>query len=127
MKFIIDSYAWIEYLDGSSLGEKVKKIIEGNNELFSLNLTILEVISRTKRKKMDFESAYQLIISISKIAEITPELAKKAGIIHAEIREKIKDFGLVDSLLLILARKLNAKILTGDEHFRGFKEAIMIK
>lgn len=127
MKFIIDSYAWIEYLDGSSLGEKVKKIIEGNNELFSLNLTILEVISRTKRKKMDFESAYQLIISISKIAEITPELAKKAGIIHAEIREKIKDFGLVDSLLIILARKLNAKILTGDEHFRGFKEAIMIK
>ena len=127
MKFIIDSYALIEYLDGSSLGEKVKKIIEGNNELFSLNLTILEVISRTKRKKMDFESAYQLIISISKIAEITPELAKKAGIIHAEIREKIKDFGLVDSLLIILARKLNAKILTGDEHFRGFKEAIMIK
>lgn len=127
MKFIIDSYAWIEYLDGSSFGEKVKKIIEGNNELFSLNLTILEVISRTKRKKMDFESAYQLIISISKIAEITPELAKKAGIIHAEIREKIKDFGLVDYLLLIIARKLNAKILTGDEHFRGFKEAIMIK
>ena len=114
-------------MDGSSLGEKVKKIIEGNNELFSLNLTILEVISRTKRKKMDFESAYQLIISISKIAEITPELAKKAGIIHAEIREKIKDFGLVDYLLLIIARKLNAKILTGDEHFRGFKEAIMIK
>ncbi len=127
MKIIIDSYAWIEYLDGSSLGERVKKIIEGDNELFSLNLTISEVISRIKRKKMDFESAYQSIISISKIVEITPELTKKAGIFHAEIREKIKDFGLVDCLILILARELNTKILTGDEHFRGFKEAIMLK
>ena len=127
MKYIIDSYALIEYLDGSMLFEKVRKVLEGNNEIFSLNLTISEVISRVKRKKGDINLAYTAINSLSKIAEITPEIAKKAGEFHAEIREKIKDFGLVDALILILARELNAKIITGDEHFRGFKEAVFIK
>ena len=28
MKYVIDSYAWIEYLDGSILGEKVKINLE---------------------------------------------------------------------------------------------------
>ncbi|MFA4953456.1 MAG: PIN domain-containing protein [Candidatus Pacearchaeota archaeon] len=127
MKYIIDSYAWIEYLDGSLLGEKVKKILEGDNEIYSLNLTISEVISRVKRKNGNIDIAYTAINSISKVAEITPEIAKKAGEFHAEIRKKIKDFGLVDSLILILARKLNAKVVTGDEHLHKFKEAVFIK
>ncbi len=127
MKYIIDSYAWVEYLDGSTLGEKVKKILEGNNEIFSLNLTISEVVSKVKRKNGNIDTAYNAINSISKVAEITPEIAKKAGEFHAEIRKRIKDFGLVDSLILTLARELNARIVTGDEHFRGFKEAVFIK
>ena len=127
MKYIIDSYAWIEYLNGSILGEKVKKILEGNNEVFSLNLTISEVISRVKRKGGNIEIVYAAITSNSKVVEITPKIAKKAGEFHAEIRKKIKDFGLADSLILMLARELNAKIVTGDEHFRKFKEAFFIK
>lgn len=126
MKYIIDSYAWMEYLEGSGLGEKVREILTGNNEIYSLNLTIVEVISRVKRKKGNVEIAYSAINSNSKVVEITPEIAKKAGLFHTEIRNKIKNFGLVDALILILARELNAKILTGDKHFKGFKEAVFI-
>lgn len=127
MKYIIDSYAWIEYLNGTSLGEKVRKVLTEDNEIFSLNLTVAEVVSRTKRANSDIETAYQAINFNSKVAEITPELAKKAGLFHAEIRKQIKDFGLVDSLILILARELNAKIITGDPHFKNFKEAVFLK
>lgn len=127
MKYLIDSYAWIEYLGGSELGEKVHKVlIDEDNEIFSINLTIAEVVSRVRRKKGDEEIAYRAITSNSKIAEITPNIAKKAGLFHAEIREKIKNFGLVDALILILARELGARILTGDPHFKDFKEAIFI-
>ena len=62
----------------------------------------------------------------SKIIDITSEMANDAGLFHAETRKKIKDFGLVDSLMLIAAHKLGAKILTGDAHFKGFREAILI-
>lgn len=127
MKYIIDSYAWIEYLGGSLAGEKVKKFFEGSNDIFSLNLSIAEVVSRVKRVNGDVELAYKALTSNSKVIEITPMISKKAGLFHAEIRKKIKDFGLVDSLMFILAKELDAKIVTGDEHFKGFKEAILIK
>src|SRR3989344_6099066 len=126
MKYVIDAYAWIEYLEGSRAGEKVRKILQDNNEIFSLNLTISEVVSRIKRKGSDTEIAYQVIISNSQVAEISHEVAKEAGLLHAETRKTIKDFGIADSLILALARELNAKIITGDEHFRNFKEAILI-
>lgn len=126
MKYVIDSYAWVEYLEGSELGEKVRKIIMDNNEIFSLNLTIAEVISRTKRKNQNVEIAFNAINTNSKVAEITPEMSKKAGLFHAEIKKKVKDFGLVDALIITLARELNAKLITGDKHFKGFKEAVFI-
>jgi len=127
MKYLIDSYAWIEYIDGSVAGEKVMKILNENHEIFSLSLIISEVVSRTKRKNMNAETAYKAIISNSKIVQITPEIAKETGIFHANIRNKMRDFGLVDSFIYVIAKKLNAKILTGDGHFRKFKEAVMIK
>lgn len=97
-----------------------------NNHIFSINLTIAEVVSRVKRKKNDVDIAYTAITSISKIAEITPETAKKSGEFHVKIRQKIKTFWLVDSLILMLAREIGAKILTGDQHFKEFKEAVFI-
>ena len=125
MKLVIDSYAWIEYLEGTALGLKVKEFME-DNELYTISLTISEVVSRIKRKQMNADMAYSAIISNSSIVQIDSQLAKDAGLFHAEIRSKIKDFGLVDSLILCLAKKINAKVLTGDEHFRGMKEAILL-
>ena len=127
MKYIIDAYAWVEYLSGGKLGEKVRELILGDNEIISLNITIAEVISKIKRKKENVEIAYEAINSNSKIIDINPEIAKKAGILHAETREKIKNFGLVDALLVITAREEKGKILTGDHHLKNFKESIFIE
>lgn len=126
MKYLIDSYAWIEYLDGTQEGLKVKKILN-NNESYTLTLNLAEVISKTKRTGKDPKISYKAIVSNSKIISINSEIAKDGGIFHAEIHEKIKSFGLVDCLLLMTARKINAKILTGDRHFKGFKEAILLR
>lgn len=127
MKYIIDSYAWIEYLDGTSSGLKVREILTKNEEILTLNLSIAEIISRSKRQEKDVEAIYNVIILNSKIININAEIAKDAGSLHAEIRKKIKDFGLIDAFVLLTARKLKARIVTGDEHFRNFKEAILIK
>jgi len=127
MKYIIDAYSWIEYMEGSLAGEKVRKILKSNNDIYSLNLTISEIVSRVKRKKGNVDIAYRSIVLNSKIIDLTPKMAREAGLLHAEIRKKVKDFGLVDAIILTLARSLNAKILTGDKHFKDFKESIMIK
>lgn len=126
MKYFLDSYAWIEYLEGSSQGQKIKNILEGNNEVYSLNLCIAEVVSKIQRKELDAEIAYKAIISNSKILQLTPKLSKEAAFLHADTRKKEKNFGLVDAILLTMARSVKSKIITGDNHFKHFKEVIFL-
>lgn len=126
MKYLIDAYAWIEYLEGSKKGEKVSEILESENEIIILPITIAEVVSKVKRKEGNSELAYNVMISKSKIIEMTPKIAKNAGILHAETRKKSPRFGIVDSTLIETAKIINAKIVTGDPHFENFKEAIIL-
>jgi len=126
-KYIIDAYAWIEYLIGSKPGEKIKGILEDErNEIYTCAVTVAEVISKTAREERDFEVAYDILVSNSQVINIDEEISKEAGILHSEMRKTKKDFGLADAYVLALARKINSKILTGDLHFKGVKEAILI-
>lgn len=127
MKYVMDAYAWIEYFIESNKGKKVKEIVESqDNEIFTSIITIAEVTSIGAREKRDVELGNKIILGLSSIHFINLELARDAGILHAEVRKKIKDFGLADTFVLLTARKLGAKIVTGDPHFKGFKEAILI-
>lgn len=126
MKYFIDSSAWIEYLDGSFAGEKVREILLGDNEVYIISLIVSEVLSKVKRENHDVELAYRTLVSNSKIISLNLEIAKEAGLFHAEQKKKVKNFGLVDSLILVCARKIRGKIVTLDNHFRGFKEAILL-
>ncbi len=65
-------------------------------------------------------------MSDSQIVNADEELSKNAGTIHAQMRIKEKDFGLADAYVLASAKKLKAKILTGDPHFKNVKEAFLI-
>ncbi len=127
MKLVMDTHAWVDYFNASEKGVKIKEILESEeNEIFTSIISIAETCSKFRREDRNPELAYDNILALSKIYFINPELAKEAGILHAEIRKKIKDFGLADAFVLLTARKLGAKILTGDPHFKGFKEAILV-
>ena len=126
-KYVVDSYAWIEYLDGTEIGRKVSDLIKENEEIFSCVLTIAEVVSKAARKGKDVKIAYDVLTSNSKIINADEELSLQAGLLHYEMRKTVKDFGLADAYILATARKLKTKILTGDMHFKNVKEAVLIK
>ncbi|MEM4732971.1 MAG: PIN domain-containing protein [Candidatus Bathyarchaeia archaeon] len=126
-KYIIDAYAWIEYLIGSEAGAKVKQLMEEeNNELYTSAVTLAEVISKTAREKQNVEAAYDIITSNSNIIDVNEQLSKETGILHAKMRKTKKDFGLADAYVLAIAIKIGAKIITDDPHFKSIKEAIII-
>lgn len=126
--YVIDAWAWIEYLVGSERGEKLNKILgENNNEVYTCAITLAEVISKVARESRDVEAAYSILSSNSQIINIDKEISLQAGLIHCEIRKTLKDFGLADAYVLAIARSLKAKVLTGDLHFKDIEDAIIIK
>jgi predicted nucleic acid-binding protein len=126
-RFIVDSHAWIEYLLSTEAGEKVKKILENQeNKIFTHIFSLAEISSRLTRAGAEYSKSISVIISDSEIIETSPEISARAGELHANMRKEIKDFGLVDAFILLAAKEMGAKILTGDPHFRHIKEAVMI-
>ncbi len=126
--YIIDAYAWVEYLSGSEIGSRVNSILENEtNEVYTCAVTIAEVISKVFREGRDVKIAYDILLSNSQVVNVDEELSKTAGLLHAEMRKKVKDFGLADAYVLATAKKLKSKVITGDLHFKDVKEAILIK
>ncbi|MEK6908931.1 MAG: PIN domain-containing protein [Nanoarchaeota archaeon] len=127
MKYFVDSSAWIEYFNGSSAGEKVNDImLNEESEIFIININIGEVVSFLKRESKNIETAYESMIKRAKIFEITPRIAKEAGILHAEKRMNKSTISLADTLIISAAKSINAKIVAKDPHFKDVKEAILL-
>lgn len=126
-KFVIDAYAWIEYLNGSGEGKKVAEILEDNsNEIFTSAATIAEVISKSMRENKDAKIALTHINNLSTVLGVTQEIGILTGQIHFETKKKNKDFGMLDAFVAATSISINAKILTGDKHFKNFKQAVFI-
>ena len=106
--------------------EYVRKILEGDNEVYTCSVTLAEVVSKVVRSGLNHDIAYQAITLNSKIIEVDAELSRNAGILYAEVRNKVRDFSLADAYVLACSRKIKAKILTGDPHFKDIPKTIMI-
>lgn len=127
-KYVIDAYAWVEYLIGSEAGERARAVLEeGGGGVYTCAVTIAEVISKTAREGRNLETAFDILISNSNVIDVDEELSKETGVLHAEMRKTERDFGLADAYVLATARRVKAKVLTGDPHFRDVKEAVLIK
>jgi len=126
-EYAIDSYAWIEYFKGSKTGEVARKYIE-RGESITPTIVIAELAHKYKREGWNFWKAdLEFIEANSALIELTAKLAEDAGIINAEMKKKDKTWGMSDSIVLATGKKYRVKVVTGDEHFRGLDDAIMIK
>ena len=130
MKFTLDTYAWIEYFEGSSIGAGVKVVIEQEDcELFTPSVVLAELSDAVVKGKIkqDWQDLARFVTFNTQIQEIDAELARDAGIIKNDLRKKHPDFGLIDAIVLATARKTNSKLLTGDAHLVGEPNVIDIR
>ena len=123
----MDTYAWIEYLDGSPNGARVRDIVDDSrNSIITSPITIAEISSKYIRMRRDPARALVELENNSSIPPVDSKTARSGGEIHAEQRKTRKDFPLADAFVAATARVEHSKILTGDPHFKGFAEAVMI-
>jgi len=126
-KYVIDSWAWIEYLQAAPKSEKIKQVLEDSeSENYTSVVSLAEVVSKLTQRQKDTSIAIQAIRALSRTVELNQDLAIATGLIHAEVRKTVHDFGFGDAFVLALARQENLKILTGDPDFKHFKETVFI-
>ncbi len=52
-RYVLDSWAWIEYFEGSRKGERVKEIIlDSRNDIFTHCVSVAEIISKAEKKRI---------------------------------------------------------------------------
>ena len=131
--FIIDTFAWIEYFKASKMGETAKQYVESERAV-----TPTIVVSEISRKlAKDIESGNEtvegrqkrlnFIKAMSRIVELDFDTAVKAGYTNLELGSQAKGWGLADSIIFCTAKKLNGKVVTGDQHFRNLPDVIFLK
>lgn len=117
--YLLDTFAWIEYFEGSISGKKVEALIsDPANRIFTCSAMLAEVISKVERGGKDSSVAFEAIERLSQIIPVDTNIGRSAGSLHAAYRKKMKGFGLMDAFLLATGESLKATIVTGDEHFK---------
>lgn len=125
-RLILDSWAWMEYFDGSRAGLEVKRRIE-EGEAFTHSVTISEVISKLRRRGRDMEDARQAFAALPKVIDTDRSSSVKVGELHAKMRSDVPNFSLADAFVLEAAQRLGLKVLTRDPDFKGLEEAEFLR
>ncbi|MBS7628433.1 type II toxin-antitoxin system VapC family toxin [Candidatus Bathyarchaeota archaeon] len=114
--YLIDSFAWIEYFSGSNAGAIARPFIESNRGI-TPTIVIAELSEKYRREELSFDDDLDFITRRTNVISLDTSIAEKAGSLSHERKQKVKSWGLADSIVLATARIHNAKIVTGDEHF----------
>ncbi len=125
-KVVLDAWAWLELFSGSEKGRAVDRRVSEAAQAYTSSVTLAEVVSVSARRGRTTEDKIASIRSLPRIDLPSSDDAMQAGLLHAEVTKRITSFSLADAFVLQLARKVGAKVLTGDPDFRGVKEAELI-
>ncbi|MFH0715073.1 MAG: PIN domain-containing protein [Candidatus Diapherotrites archaeon] len=128
MNYLLDTHAWIEYADGSNKGKTVQTLLESEGHSFAtVEPSLAEIRYWCAKKSRDFDAFLAVIRTNSSILPVSTEEWIESGEEKFEQRKKIKDIGLIDCVLLVKQKRMGAKIITGDPHFRHAKNVLYLK
>ena len=134
MRIVVDSYAWIELFIGSSEGEKVRERMLEADRVFTPGIVLAEIARKYHREGVEREAIRErlrLIVETSEIIPIDEEVALESASCYEELLSRADERGigkpsLFDAIILATARMREAKVLTGDEHFRELPETLWL-
>jgi len=134
VKIVADAYAWIELFAGTRKGEFVKSRMEEAEAVITPDTVLAEIARKYIREGIKEVAARQrlsTILEASEPAYIDDGIALEAAKAYLQLEKRAKDArlekpSLFDALVLAVARKTDAKVLTGDEHFEGLPETMWI-
>ncbi len=129
MKYVIDSYAWLEYFMGTQKGEKAKSVIDlPENEKFTPSICVAEVYAKILKVEDEnmAETRRSFMRGRSAIVALNEAIAVQAAKMDVSLKKTVDGWGLADSIVLATAKSKGCKVLTGDKHFAGLEDVELI-
>ncbi len=130
--YTIDTFAWVEYLRGSRPGRAARPFIEGGRAftptivLSELRKWYLRELEADRRSLQEMERHFRFVQTRTTVVPLDARLAIDAGETDLQMKKRVGDWPLADSIILATARSSGSLVVTGDPHFRGLKEALLI-
>jgi predicted nucleic acid-binding protein len=125
VEVIVDSYAWIEFFNGTERGKSVEKIL-GERICYTTITSLAEISEFCSKTGQDLDKFLERVMILSTILLINQKICILAGKLNFQRKKKIKNWGMMDSMLLAAALLNNLKILTGDKHFSDLPNVEML-
>jgi len=122
---VLDSFAWIEYFNGTTAGEKVQSFLEAGRVLTPA-IVVAELSEKHKRLNREFGPKYDFVKARTSVVPLEEELARVAGELNFERKKRVKGWGMADSIVLATARLSKSVIVTGDPHFKDLTEETVL-
>lgn len=119
---VFDTYAWIEYFEGSKKGEKVREFIEDSEEIFTPAVCLAEIKSKYLKEGRDYRERIQFITKRSVIVDIDAAVS----LLGADLKQKYRLY-LIDALVYASAEHLKQSLVSGDQHFKSLSRVIFLE
>ncbi len=130
--FVVDTYAWVEYLIGSPKGTGAKKYIEGGRAatptivLMELRKWFLRELEAERRTISEMNEAFDFIRASTVQIDLDEKLARVAGETDFVMKKKVRGWPLADSIVYATATTNGATVVTGDPHFKPLEHVVML-
>jgi len=130
--FVIDTFAWVEYLIGSRRGITAKEYIE-SGKAATPTITILELakwfhreMEAGRRTMEEMNQAFEFVRTTTLIVDLDEPMARKSGETDFLMKKKVQNWPVADSIVYTTATTANARVVTGDPHFKSVENAIIV-
>jgi predicted nucleic acid-binding protein len=127
-KFVLDSYAFMEYVNGTSMGQIVREALKGGT-CVTPSIVLAELSDKFHRsgRAIEWEPLLKFISTKTRVITLDAKLASKSGSQKAALRQRVKDIGLADAIVYQTAIDAGGILVSGDEHFETFEDVIYLK
>lgn len=117
---VVDTSAWIEWLDGSALGKKVGKQFPEKAQCVVPTIVQLE-LSKWMMREVGEEEANQVIAYTQKCMVVPLDTA--IAVLAADLHREYK-LATADAIVYATARRVGAELLTCDAHFENLPDVL---
>ena len=122
---LLDTYAWIEFFQGSEKGKKVENILK-REKCYTGIVSLAEVIEWCLKNDFNPKKFLDIINKGSIVIGLNESIVLLAGEINFQNKKRISNWGMIDSLIYATTLFYELKVITGDKHFQDLANVVFL-